>query len=1000
MNAEYDPVVSQIAAESVCKDIFVRAYAEPKSRRRRKRTLKKRKERKRPTSWFEGRFFVFDTETVNHELTFGAFEFHDRRKLVKRAVFYRDDLPTTAPVAFNKLQAICRGLGVPLYSLAYVFSAHIWRMRKRGGTFTGFNISYDLSRIASGWEPATATSRRGSSFINGFTFTRTFSSAKGEDGEPMLDESDTLRSRIVKAPFVRIRRDDRHHVRYDMYAANVLDLARLASALTDRNYSLKSACEAFRVEFEDRPGAHDGTITEENVAGCLYDVRKTGELLYALGREYDRHPIDLPPWRAQSGASIAKAYLRAFGVAPRLIVQSDFPKDRHGEAASAYFGGRVEARIVGEPMPCVYLDAVSMYPTIFTLLDLWFGLVIPERLEPEEIEPKEGQALLRELQANPKRLLDPKTWPRLAFFAQVDPNGAMLPSRPEIPSPYFARSSSRRSEAAPSQAKPDASHRLVSIGSVESEQPLWYGGPDLANAMISGAQEPRILRAWRLRPVGVQSTLQPLAFRGEDEIDPRTTNPFQRLIELRKRQSGDPLDDNLRSTGYKVIANSGAYGIFAETTPEDVDPDSPRSERAVDVWGLSAFRTTVDRPEAHGENCFFPIASLVTAGARLLLGFGERLVRDAGGEVAYCDTDSLIVVAKDRGGFATCTNGPYRAPDGSRAVRALSWREVNSILDELAALNVYNLLGSSFKLEDQNFDEKHNQRELWFFGSREKSYALYTLDAKGEPVVVKHSAHTIGQYCSPISGDRQERWIVEAWTIAIRGALGLPVETPTWFNLPALSQLTLTTWSAMKPYAQTPGVHPFDFLAVAQVAFPGLLRCCHAPRPSCPLFPDPERWAEQLWRCLTCGASIDPYIGDTGQPIFKTYGRVVGLLTHAIELKRLCASGEEPSAENMRGFTIPRPVRVASVTHVGKEIIVDPTDTGEGLTAELLDATSVVEYRDPGEQLDALRAKIKAIGISSAARASGISRSQIKAFVNQGKMPHASTVRKLEASLQ
>jgi len=993
---KYDPVKPQIAEASVCKDIFVRAYAEPKSRRSHKdRKPKKRKEHKRPKSWFGGCFFIFDTETVNHELTFGAFEFYDRRKLVKRAVFYRDDLPTTDPVAFKLLQAICRNLEVPLYSLAYVFSAYIWGMRKRGGTVTGFNISYDLSRIASSWEPATASTRRGSSFLNGFTFTRTFSIARDENGEPMLDDSGALRSRIVEAPFVRIRRDDRHHVRYDMHAANVLDLATHASALTDRSYSLKSACEAFGIEFESRPGLHDGTITAENVAGCLYDVRKSGELLYALGREHDRHPIDLPPWKAQSGASIAKAYLRAFGITPRLVVQPDFPKDRHGEAASAYYGGRVEDRIVGEPVPCVYLDAVSMYPTVFTLLDLWFGLVIPARLEPEEIDAAEVQALLREIAANPKLLLNPNIWPKLSFFAQVNPNGATLPSRPDIPSPYFSRSSLQRNGT-----KPDGSHRLVSIGPVESERPLWYSGPDLTAAVISGAREPRIASAWRLRPVGVQSTLQPVAFRGEDEIDPRITNPFQRLIELRKRESGDPLDDKLRSTGYKVIANSGAYGIFAETTPEDVDPDSPRSEHSVDVWGLTAFRTAVDRQETHGENCFFPIASLVTAGARLLLGLGERFIHDAGGEVAYCDTDSLIVVASEHGGFATCTNGSYCLPDGSRAVRALSWSEVDSILAELAPLNVYKMPGSSFKMEDENFDSADHQRQLWFYGVREKSYALYVLDENGEPTVVKHSAHTIGLYNSPIPGDRQQRWIAEAWTLAIRRVLGLPVEEPAWLGLPALSQLTLTTCNVMKGYADTPGVHPFDFLAVAQVAYPGLLRCCDAPRPSCLLFVDIQQWAEQPWRCLTCGTPIDPFIADTEQSIFKTYGRVVGHLTQAVELKRLPASGEEPNQENMRGFTIPRPVRVASVTHIGKELIADPTDTSEGLTAELLDATRPAKYRGPDERFEVLRTLIRTVGVSFAARIAGVSRSQIKAFVNQGKTPRASTIRKLEAALQ
>ncbi len=78
----------------------------------------------------------------------------------------------------------------------------------------------------------------------------------------------------------------------------------------------------------------------------------------------------------------------------------------------------------------------------------------------------------------------------------------------------------------------------------------------------------------------------------------------------------------------------------------------------------------------------------------------------------------------------------------------------------------------------------------------------------------------------------------------------------------------------------------------------------------------------------------------------------------------------------------------------------DPTDTAEGLTADQLSATSVVEYRDPGERLDVLRAQIKEAGVSAATRASGISRSQIKAIVNQGAAPQRSTVERLEAELR
>jgi hypothetical protein len=947
--------------------------------------------------------------------------------------------------------------------------------------------------------------------VNGFEFIRSFKTWKDQHGKPILGPDGGLQSRIVERPFVRIRRDDRHHVRYDMAKANVLDLATLAHTLTDQTYPLSGACEAFGVPFTERPGEHDGTINEGNVAGCLHDVAKTSELLFAAGHEYDRHPIDLPPWHAQSGASLAKAYLRAFGVAPRSVVQPDFSKEHQGYAATTYFGGRVEARIVGEPMPCTYIDAVSMYPAIFTLLNLWFDQVIPQRLEPEELDPEQIQALLDEWHDEPRRLLDPRIWPQLTFVALVEPNGAHLPTRPTIPSPYVSRSAMIAAEAqrifdeqSSTQASywcaldecggkiiPDmvydpkrkrwqragefadvpaklmranprrsptgrvdgnldriadgvrgllgdldlttsdvldffasherpslqaarklaaaelpeddgdpASHRLVTIGPVTSEQPLWYAGPDLAEAAIGGPGRPRVLRAWRLRPEGIQGTLRPVDFRGDenDRIDPRVTNPFQRLVELRKRKTDNKLDDDLRSTGYKVIANSGAYGIFVETTPEDIDPKASRSPTRVSVWGMREFPAGVDRPERHSPLCSFPIAALVTAGARLLLAIAQRLVHDAGGEVAYCDTDSLVIVSTEQGGLVPCTNGPYVLPDGRRAVRALSRAQVDNILDDLAALKVYDLDGSSFKIEDENVGDDGERREVVFLGSREKSYCLFVIGANGTPTPVKTSAHTIGQYRSPYPTDRERRWIGEAWQHAIRETLGMPIETPVWFELPATSELTLTTLNLMEHYDKTS--NPFDFLAVGQLAYPGLLRCCTAPRPSCTLYKDRTKWADQPWRCLSCGAPIDPYLADTEQPIFKTYRRVVASLAHAVELKRLGADGAEPAPETTRGLTIPRPVHVKSIEHMGKEVMVDPTDTPEELTAEQLSATDPLIYREARKVHDRLRARIRSAGISVIAREAKVSRSVVKAFVNQGTGPHASTIAKIEAALQ
>jgi len=753
-----------------------------------------------------------------------------------------------------------------------------------------------------------------------------------------------------------------------------------------------------------------------------------------------------------------------------------------------------------------------MYPSVFILLNLWFDQVIPERLVPEELDPAHVQTLLDDLHEEPGRLLDPTLWPRLAFFALVEPNGAHLPARPTIPSPYVSRSRLIADEAAriydeqisaqapywdafdecggkivpdmifdpkrkrwqragefadvpakliranprrPPTGRADgnldritdmvrralgdpdlttgdvleffcaherpsipaarkqaatevpesdgdpASHRLVTIGPLTSTEPLWFAGPDLAVAAIAGTGRPRVVRAWRLRPEGVQSTLQPLKFRGEDLIDPATSNPFQRLIELRKRKSGNKLDEELRSTGYKTIANSGAYGCFVETTPEDIDPDAPPRSTRVTVHGLRAFEAVVDRPEWHSPLCSFPIASLVTAGARLLLATAEHLVREAQGEVCYCDTDSLMVITRKDGGLVPCEGGPYRLHDGRRAVRALSWAQLDRILDDLAALKVYDpaiVAGSSFKIEDENFDSAGDPRELWFYGTREKSYALYAMNGDGELVLAKQSAHTIGQYRSPYPRDRERRWIAEAWIRTIREALGQTVEPPWWFEFPATSQLTLTTWNLTKHYIKTS--NPFDFLAVAQLAYPGMLRCCEAPRPSCLLFRNLAAWAEQDWQCLSCGAAIEPYLADTELPIFKMYRRVVANLAQSIELKRLPASGAEPSPETMRGLTIPRPVHATSILHLGKEVIVDPTDTSDDLTAEVLNATEPVIYCDERESIEDLRARVRAAGVKRVARAAtGVSLSTIHRFVNHATKLHPSKLAKIEAAL-
>ena len=704
--------------------------------------------------------------------------------------------------------------------------------------------------------------------------------------------------------------------------------------------------------------------------------------MWALAAEYERHPIALKPDKAQSGAAIAKAYLDAFGIQPRLAIQPTFDKRYLGYAAQCYFGGRVECRIVHVPVPCVYLDFASMYPTVFALLNLWFDQIIPAELEPVDIDPAEVQALLDTIADDPRRLFDKALWPRLAFFALVDPNDAFLPARVEVPTRY---------------AK---SLRNIMFGPVDSPRPLWYAGPDLAAAVITDEARPRIQRAWQLRPISLQGTLTPLDFRGEVRIDPRTDDFFRVLIEQRKRTSDNPLDDELRDTGFKVVANSGAYGDFAETNPADIDPDTEPVARPVRVYANRVFTMSVNRPESPGRFCFFPTASLVTAAARLLLALGFFEVTKLNGEVAYCDTDSLVIVATKDGGLVPCDGGSYRLANGQRAIHALTWEQVKRMRKRFEALSPYRTnVGPLLKPEKQNFAaDGKTQTNLWFYGVSEKAYAMATLDERGEPVISKYSAHALGQYRSPIAGDRKREWIEAAWRRKIRTAFGAPVEPFPWEEQPALAQLTLSTWSVMKPYLDNPNIRPFDFLLVATPSrsikdfASGYRACCADPRPSCFLFDEPAAWESQEWRCLRCGQPFP-------SPRFRSYGSVMHATLDSFEVKRLCAHGDEPGEHTMRGRTMARPVRVEWITAIGKEVIVDPTDTDEGLTAEMLSETSVLEYNDPTERLERLRAVVKAAGVKTVARESGLSPRHLREFVNNKTTPLGPTITKIEAAL-
>jgi len=202
-------------------------------------------------------------------------------------------------------------------------------------------------------------------------------------------------------------------------------------------------------------------------------------------------------------------------------------------------------------------------------------------------------------------------------------------------------------------------------------------------------------------------------------IDPTEGDPIVAMVEERQRVKRDqslPAGERRRTErSLKLVSNSGAYGIFSEFNPRE---RLKGHTTPVTVHGRhqESFGDRVSAPEDAGRYCFPPFATVITGAARLMLAILERCVTDLGGTWAFCDTDSMAIVATRNGGLVPCPGGTIDGPDGP-AVLALSFDQVDEIRERINALNAYNrdVVPDILKLEAQS----------WCYSISAKRYALF-----------------------------------------------------------------------------------------------------------------------------------------------------------------------------------------------------------------------------------------------------------------------------------
>jgi hypothetical protein len=922
-----------------------------------------------PVPKWPRQILLFDSETTidtRQDLTFGAYrrcELIDGKYLCsEEGLFYRDglDIPQRTVLeryakrepAGIEAKSFPPRLDLQVYSRSKFVEKIFWKTLANDGMVVGFNLPFDLSRLAVDWRTARNS---GWSLI--------LSERRSRKTGKMEPNPNRPRIRLA-APFISLLRPEHPE---EWPRGRFLDVHTLAFALFDEGSGLDELCEKLGI-----PGKieHDptGRVTRAEIDYCRADVRATNAALNELKKEFDLHPLEeLRPDRVYSPASLAKAYLDEMGIVPPKN-KFDVPDKILGIAMQAYYGGRAECRVRRVPVPVVHTDFKSQYPTVNTLLENW-RILTAKTLSVEDATDDVRKFLNAVTLAD---LYNPSTWKRLSFFALVRPDRDILPVRTVY----------------------NGFTQNIGINELTSNQPIWFAGPDVVKSAILTGRVPHIEKAIRMVPHGKQVGLKATSLRGMVAINPRQQDFFRYVVEQRERQkSNEPLADFL-----KVLANAGSYGLFVEVNPEKL-----ASPTMIEVFsGEVSFEQRSNVIEKHGRWYFPPLAALITAGGRLLLGMLEQCVANAGGTYLFCDTDSLCIIGSKHGELVPCLGGIHKLPDEREAIKALSRKYIRDIGDSFRSLNPYDpsVVPDILKIESVNFDSAGQPRQLSGYAISAKRYALFQ-QSKDKVTVIEPKAHGLGYLYPPIEKKNKDdpHWTFETWNWMLRQELGFSRTAPGWIDLPAMMRIVVSTPHVLGRFHHL--MRPYNFLfcpltdkVAGHPANVDPNKCT----PITAFTKDRTRWARAECINVRDGARYRLALKQSSKLdklIPQTFGYVLRLYLQHPEAKSLAPDGTT-CAPDTRGLLKRSSIVAGHHRYVGKE-----TDRRwtEGEDPSLI-TFAPVEYLSSGKvAADAnLRRKVADLGMRELMRRTGFSQHTIQA-IRDGRPVRRATLKRLQIAL-
>src|SRR5262249_39829515 len=195
----------------------------------------------------------------------------------------------------------------------------------------GFNLPFDLSRIAVDWREA---DNNAWSLILSLRRSRKTGKMEPNPHRPRI----RITSKDSKSEFIALTRPQNPE-EWPEPVHFPLDLHLVVWALLSESFSGGEIRKRLRVPGKLEQHGPSGKAPPEEIDFGRQDVRATTGALNGLRQEFDRHPLGLHPDRAYSPASMAKAYLDAMGIVPPKV-KFKVSNRVLGIAMQAYHGGQ------------------------------------------------------------------------------------------------------------------------------------------------------------------------------------------------------------------------------------------------------------------------------------------------------------------------------------------------------------------------------------------------------------------------------------------------------------------------------------------------------------------------------------------------------------------------------------------------------------------------------------------------------------------------------------